>query len=115
MTTFAVVTPTVGSEHLSNCIQSLRDQNCVHHLFVDGREHWQKVHDLFQVYYHKNLRLNLIDNNVGKFGGNWYGHRVYAAASFLVNEDIICYLDEDNWVNSYYIKAFEEALRGKLS
>jgi glycosyltransferase involved in cell wall biosynthesis len=42
-----------------------------------------------------------LEENVGK---GWYGHRVYAACSFLVNADIICYLDEDNWFEPDHVE-----------
>ena len=31
-------------------------------------------------------------------------HRVYAACSFLVNADVICYLDEDNWFEPCHVE-----------
>jgi hypothetical protein len=42
-----------------------------------------------------------LEENVGK---GWYGHRVYAACSFLVNADVICYLDEDNCIEPDHIE-----------
>jgi hypothetical protein len=110
MTTFAVITPTIGSDYLKQCIQSLEKQNCIHHLFVDGNQYIEKVHNIVGPIIHKNLRIHYIQDNIGKAGGNWYGHRIYAAASFLVNQDVICYMDEENWANSYYIQGFERAL-----
>lgn len=112
MTTFAVITPTIGTPHLAQCIQSLKDQDCIHHLFVDGAIHFDRISKIADQYGGKNLRMNILHDNVGKAGGNFYGHRVYAAASYLVNQDVLCYLDEDNWVNSFFIRAYEEALRG---
>jgi hypothetical protein len=49
-----------------------------------------------------------LQQNVGK---GWYGHRVYAAASFLVNEDVLCYVDEDNWVERNYIEEFQKVFQ----
>jgi len=87
----AVVTPTIGSETLSHCIESVDNQsygNLTHYLFLDGREHENKIwHQLEGASKVKTIRL---EENIGK---GWYGHRVYAACSFLVNADIICYLD----------------------
>ncbi len=110
MTTFAVVTPTIGSQYLATCIESLKGQDCLHYVIADGRSSWGPVQEICQKHIHPNLRVSYLHENVGKTGGDWYGHRIYAAASFLVNEDVICYLDEDNWVNAYYIQAFEKAL-----
>ena len=110
MTTFAVITPTVGSQYLGECIESLKGQDCKHYIVADGANYWTSVQNIVQKHNHPSLRAIYLQENIGKAGGDWYGHRVYAAASFLVNEDVLCYLDEDNWVNSYYIRAFEKAL-----
>jgi glycosyltransferase involved in cell wall biosynthesis len=99
----AVVTPTIGSIHLSQCLQSVDEQtyeDLTHYVFIDGeKEHGDKVwHQLEGATRVKTIRL---EENVGK---GWYGHRVYAACSFLVNADIICYLDEDNWFDPCHVK-----------
>ena len=49
-----------------------------------------------------------LEENVGK---DWYGHRVYAACSFLVNADIICYLDEDNWIEPEHIQKMVDTIK----
>jgi glycosyltransferase involved in cell wall biosynthesis len=97
----AVVTPTIGSEHLFQCTKSIREQtykNLTHYLFIDGYEHRDKVK------YHtegSGVKYIELEENVGK---GWYGHRVYAACSFLVNADVIVYLDEDNWFEPNHIE-----------
>ena len=43
----AVVTPTIGSEHLSQCIDSVQNQtyeNLTHYIFLDGEEHYELYH-----------------------------------------------------------------------
>jgi len=98
----AVVTPTIGSKHLSKCIESVDKQtydNLTHYVFLDGKEHdkniWYQLEGASKV---KTIRL---EENIGK---GWYGHRVYSACSFLVNADIICYLDEDNWYEPCHVQ-----------
>jgi hypothetical protein len=49
-----------------------------------------------------------LQENIGK---GWYGHRVYAASSFLVNADIICYLDEDNWIEPDHVESLVSAIQ----
>ena len=71
----AVVTPTIGNEKLLDCLAS-----------VDAQTYKDIIHYIF------------ID------GKGWYGHRVFAACSFLVNADIIVYLDEDNWFEPCHVK-----------
>ena len=97
----AVVTPTIGSITLEKCIKSVANQNydnIVHYVFIDGLEHEKKVLDVIKDY---DVSTIVLEENVGK---GWYGHRVYAACSFLVNADIICYLDEDNWFEPCHVQ-----------
>ena len=108
MKSFAVITPTIGTEYLRKCIESLADQDCEHYLFVDGIKHLSAVQDILHSGpspSHARLHTNIIAKNIGK---GWYGHRVYSAASFLVNEDVLCYMDEDNWAEPNYIQEFQE-------
>jgi glycosyltransferase involved in cell wall biosynthesis len=90
----AVVTPTIGSRHLIDCVSSVDLQtykDLTHYIFIDGYEHRNKVFDTCEGA--SKTKFVILEDNVGK---GWYGHRVYAACSFLVNADVICYLDEDN-------------------
>ena len=47
--------------------------------------------------------------NVG--GGGFYGHRVYAAFSHLVNTDLIAYLDQDNRFHPEHLAQLSGALQ----
>ena len=98
----AVVTPTIGSSHLKKCLESVDNQtytDIVHYVFIDGCQYEPKVKDLIRQY--SKTRYIELEENVGK---GWYGHRVYAACSFLVNADVIVYLDEDNWIEPCHIE-----------
>ena len=99
----AVVTPTIGGEHLSKCLDSVQNQtydNITHYVFIDGEDYYSKTIDLINQY--KNTKYIILEENVGK---GWYGHRVYSACSFLVNADIICYLDEDNYYEPNHVES----------
>jgi glycosyltransferase involved in cell wall biosynthesis len=105
----AVVTPTIGAKTLSECIGSVESQtyeNLTHYIFLDGEEEhgdkiWNQLQGASKV---KTIRLQ---ENVGQ---GWYGHRVYAACSFLVNADVICYLDEDNWIEPNHVEKLVQVL-----
>lgn len=106
MKTFAVITPTIGAETLRDNILSLRGQNCRHYIIMDGQENFAKINKIMvEVGITHQTKIITLEENVGK---GWYGHRVYAAASFLVNEDVLCYLDEDNVVQPDYIEEFQK-------
>lgn len=101
----AIVTPTIGSEYLNKCIESVQNQtyqNLTHYIFLDGQEHFENIHSAIQKKGDKKaIRTVELKENVGK---GWCGHRVYAACSFLVNADVILYLDQDNWFDEEHVE-----------
>lgn len=109
----AVITPTVGSDKLCSCIDSVQGQDykdLTHYLFIDGVIHNKKVMDtLFTLGGRRPYETVSLSKNVG--GNGWYGHRVYAACSFLVDADIIIYLDEDNWVDSDHVSSLVDVIK----
>ena len=86
----AVVTPTIGAEYFKDSIHSVQNQtysDLTHYIFLDGEEHYDKIHPILYEYSGKRkIKTITLEENVGK---GWYGHRVYAACSFLVNADVI--------------------------
>lgn len=108
----AIVTPTIGSEHLAQCLESVQNQtyeNLTHYVFVDGEDYHDAVSSAIseKTNGRKPIKTISFQENVGK---GWYGHRVYAACSFLVNADVICYLDEDNWYEPNHVESIVESL-----
>jgi glycosyltransferase involved in cell wall biosynthesis len=100
----AVVTPTIGSSFLDQCMQSVQNQSyedLTHYIFLDGEEYFDKIYPTISKNAGKRTikTVNLQDN----VGRGWYGHRVYAACSFLVNADVIIYLDEDNFIDHCHV------------
>lgn len=114
----AVITPTVGGEHLEECVASCAaaaarlpagTATCEHWIVVDGQEHLRAVQDVLRrasetgrddPLYRQHL-MCLPLNTGGSCDGSPYkynGHRIYAALPWLVGEhvDWVCYLDEDN-------------------
>jgi glycosyltransferase involved in cell wall biosynthesis len=110
----AVVTPTIGSKYLAKCLDSVQMQiyrDVEHYVFIDGKEHQDTVRSAIASTKQFNpINVVSLDQNVGK---GWYGHRVYAACSFLVNADIICYLDEDNWFHPEHINNLVDVINKK--
>ena len=105
----AVVTPTIASEHLVKCIDSVDKQtyeDIVHYIFIDGCQYEPKARDILVG--SPKTRMIELEENVGK---GWYGHRVYAACSFLVNADVICYLDEDNFFEPCHVEKMVRKLQ----
>ena len=105
----AVVTPTIASEHLAKCIDSVDKQtyeDLTHYIFIDGCQYEPKAREILVG--SSKTRMIELEENVGK---GWYGHRAYAACSFLVNADVICYLDEDNFFEPNHIETVVKKLQ----
>jgi len=109
----AVVTPSIGSKHLLQCVESVQNQtyeDMTHYIFLDGNQYSEEVMQTLnkvQGLPKRPIRTISLEENIGK---SWYGHRVYAACSFLVNADVICYLDEDNWYEPTHIESMVKKL-----
>lgn len=108
----AVVTPTIGGEHLRQCLRSVQNQtyeNLTHYVFLDGEQHFDNINPfLYEAAGKREIKTIKLEENVGK---GWYGHRVYSSCSFLVNADVICYLDEDNWYEPNHVEKIVETLQ----
>ena len=105
----AVVTPSIGSDTLRTCIESVDNQtyeNLVHYIYIDGDQYSDNVYR--DIVCAPKVRTVRLEENVGK---GWYGHRVYAACGFLVNADVICYLDEDNWLDPNHVETLVEKIK----
>jgi len=99
-----VITPTIGTKHVQQAIDSVRDQTMpTEHLIVcDGR-----VDNEFKVY--ANGKTILLPENTGHDGYN--GHRIYAAFPMLTDADYILFLDEDNWFEPEHVERLVNFIR----
>ena len=104
----AIITPTTGSDDLAKCMESVKNQtyeNITHHVVADGYEAYLKIkhNNQFTIQFHSKLSTSMICENVGANG--WYGHRIYAAFPFLVNQEYVVFLDQDNWLEPNHIES----------
>ena len=109
----AIITPTIGTKHLARCVKSVKDQTfkeTYHYVVVDGGEFADRAHFVTLDSVHNNFFWCCLPENVGKAGGNWYGHRVYAAFSYLVNADAVIFLDEDNWIEKDHVESLVKTI-----
>ena len=103
--TATVIIPTTGSRDLEQALNSVLNQTYKTHAYVviDGPEHAQKVDDII---YHMTLpsplKVTTLNENVGANG--FYGHRVYAAFTHLINTDYVLYLDQDCWFKPNHVE-----------
>jgi len=103
-----VIIPTTGANTVVQAIQSVLDQTiptCCY-IVVDGMNHSVKVAKLVNVgtmHYNPRFRVCTIPDNVGANG--FYGHRIYAAFTHLVNTEYVLYLDQDNWFDKNHVES----------
>lgn len=101
--TVAVITSTIGRAELERAIQSVKAQTypCKHYIFVDGEKYHENAREILQHY--PELIVTYLPMNTG--AGGWTNSSINAIAPFLVKEDVICYLDDDNWYEPNHIEA----------
>ena len=111
-----VITPTIGSPKLLDAIKSVANQTykCKHLIVVDGNQYVETYKKMQQDYpVMGNVYTTISPENTGKTGGNFYGHRIYAAYPHLINSDYILFLDEDNWFEPGHVASLIETIERK--
>jgi len=107
--TIAIITPTTGSSHLLKVLESVKNQlynNIVHYIVIDGEEYAKSTMELISLY--QDVKIITLPFNTGKGGFN--GHRIYAASSYIINEEYFFFLDEDNWYDENHVSSLMELL-----
>jgi len=107
-----VITPTTGLPFLAKAMESTNTQPCEHWIVIDGAEHAQKVADILKEGDYVNKKIILLPENTGKPHQHWskkdgvkfFGNRIYAGISNLVNADHVLFLDEDNWFEPNHVE-----------
>lgn len=111
MNNILVITPSTGSPELVDAINSVLNQTIqVDHLVVcDGDKFKVNVsHIVDKVIEHPSVSACYLPYNTG--GGGFYGHRVMAAFSHLVNHDYVLFLDQDNWFEPNHVECLVEEI-----
>jgi glycosyltransferase involved in cell wall biosynthesis len=99
-----VILPTTGAPEVRKAIESVLNQTHQTKLYLvcDGEQFRGKVKTIADDYLgNPNFRVCYLPDNVGANG--FYGHRVYAAFSHLVNEDYVFFLDQDCWFDPEHV------------
>lgn len=109
MNNTVVITPTIGRDTLYDSLMSVQGQTVsVDHLVVvDGPEFDHAVTRILDTIGNpSNITKLVLPENTGQ--GKFYGHRVIAAMSHIVNKEYVFLLDDDNWYEHNHV----ETLRG---
>ena len=101
-----VIIPTTGAPELKGAIESVLDQtykDTICYVVIDGLEYRIKTESLIDKYLnYSNFKYTQLPINVGAKG--FYGHRIYAAFTHLINTDYVLYLDQDNWFYDLHVQ-----------
>ena len=103
-----VIIPTTGSGDLEQSLNSVLNQtyDTKAYVVVDGIDNYEKVD---MILYHMKLpdmskfNICVLPENVGANG--FYGHRIYAAFTHLINTDYVLYLDQDCWMEPNHVES----------
>jgi len=115
--TATVIIPTTGAATVHKAIASVLDQTydtkC--YIVTDGPDFVHAIRNHIKVFeQHPNYKKILICNlplNVGANG--FYGHRVYAAFTHLIDTQYVLYLDQDNWYERNHVESCVNTIKSK--
>ena len=100
-----VIMPTTGSPELEDAVGSVLKQTYDTKCYVvaDGVQSHSKTRIITDNFLsRKNLEKCFLPINVGANG--FYGHRVYAAFTHLIDTDYVLYLDQDCWFEPDHVE-----------
>ncbi|MDO4223676.1 MAG: glycosyltransferase [Acinetobacter sp.] len=105
----AIITSTLGRASLEQSILSVQQQSypCVHYVFVDGAEYAATAEQILRKY--PDVKAMYLPCNTGKNG--WDNSYINAASAYLVKEDIICYVDDDNTLAPHHVQSIVQTFQ----
>ena len=108
MKSAVVIIPTTGENSVIKAIDSCLQQdykNLTVLIVVDGENFKSKFksNTLKYDFSNDNIKVVYLSENVGANG--FYGHRIYAAFSNLINQDYVFFLDQDNWFEPDHVSS----------
>lgn len=120
MSLTTVIVPTTGVPEVERAVESVMNQTYATtcYLVVDGEECVQstqkRLFERLQLLYaasksQNRLHLCVLPINVGANG--FYGHRIYAAFTHLVDTKYVSYLDQDNWLEPDHVEQCVETIQ----
>jgi glycosyltransferase involved in cell wall biosynthesis len=107
-----VITASVGRAALRRCAESVQVQDYItvrHLVVVDGPDYsagaTRALADVSRV---KQLDVLVLPQNTGH--SHHFGYRIYGALPLLADDDVVCYLDEDNWFEPEHVASGIDAM-----
>lgn len=112
-TSAVVVTATTGEPLLAEAIASVQRQTwrSLRHLVVaDGPDAEEPVRAILRDVKATDIPVDLLVLPTNTGHSSFYGHRIFAAMSFVVDEDVIFLLDADNCYDDVHVASCMHAL-----
>jgi len=100
-----VIIPTTGAFEVRDAIDSVIDQTIETQVYLvcDGDNFKGKVKVISDDYAgNPFVKVCYLPINVG--GNGFYGHRIYASFTHLINTDYVFYLDQDCWFETNHVE-----------
>jgi hypothetical protein len=114
MNSAAVIIATTGAPEVRTAIESVLAQShprirpCI---VIDGLAFKARFDETMRGLALDASFVTLLNENVG--GDGFYGHRIYAAFTHLVNADYVLYLDQDNWFDADHVASAIDTIERK--
>ena len=100
-----VIIPTTGSPEVKLAVESVLNQShpTTCYIVIDGDENVEKTLEVLDSTINdERVQICSLPINVGAKG--FYGHRVYAAFTHLIDTEYVAYLDQDNWLYRSHVE-----------
>ena len=100
-----VIIPTTGSPEVKLAVESVLNQShpTTCYVVIDGDENVEKTLEVLDSTINdERVQICSLPINVGAKG--FYGHRVYAAFTHLIDTEYVAYLDQDNWLYRSHVE-----------
>jgi hypothetical protein len=100
-----VIIPTTGSPEVKTAVESVLNQShpTTCYVVIDGDENVEKTLEVLDSTVNdERVKICSLPINVGAKG--FYGHRVYAAFTHLIDTEYVGYLDQDNWLYRSHVE-----------
>jgi GT2 family glycosyltransferase len=107
----AVIIATTSRDSLRRAVQSVVDQthkNTVAVVVIDGPDFALDGLEILSEY-SRNPRVQWVTLPQNTGSGGYVCHRIYGAIPYLVNQDYVCFLDDDNWLDPEHVAHCVEA------
>ena len=114
MNKVTVIIASTGAKPLSKAIESVLNQTIPTNCYVvcDGDEYRGAVKVITDNYLgNPNFKVAYLPINVGAKG--FYGHRIYAAFTHLVNTEFLVYMDQDCWMENNHVESCLKSITSK--